>query len=125
MLLKGASKVINLPVSAVMMIHTPPPHPAHPPTPTPHPSLTFVLLKGASKIIKLPVGTVMMICGVAGAGAAVVGGGIGMPLLFRAKKRWDEVRLRGFQKSDTTCDMLLSDAALIGICHSCMLGFAL
>lgn len=54
-------------------------------------NLCFILLKGAKKVINLPVSTSMMICGVSGVGAAVIGGAIGMPLLFRAKKRWDKI----------------------------------
>lgn len=43
-------------------------------------------------MINLPVSTSMMICGVSAAGAAVIGGAIGVPLLFRSKKRWDQVQ---------------------------------
>jgi phosphate/sulfate permease len=64
--------------------------PTHPPTLPPLPrSLCFILLKGAKKVISLPVGTSLWICAVAGVGAAIIGGAVGMPLLFKARKRWD------------------------------------
>ncbi|GBF90572.1 sodium phosphate symporter [Raphidocelis subcapitata] len=68
-LLTGAKKVIKLPAS----------------------TLTFILLKGAKKVIKLPASTSLMICGICAVGGAIIGGAIGVPLLFRSKKRWDAV----------------------------------
>lgn len=53
-------------------------------------NLVFVLSKGMSKVVKLPIGTVLWISVVSGVGAALLAGAIGIPLLKRAKKGWDE-----------------------------------
>lgn len=49
----------------------------------------FILYKGASKVWKGTIAQVSTYSVVAGAGAAVIGGIIGIPLLLRARKRWD------------------------------------
>lgn len=53
-------------------------------------NLIYILSKGLSKVIKLPITTVVWISAAAGGGAALLAGGIGIPLLMRAKKGWDE-----------------------------------
>jgi hypothetical protein len=46
-------------------------------------------LQGAKNIVKLEVTTSLLISAVSGAGAAIIGGAIGVPLLFRQRKVWE------------------------------------
>lgn len=52
-------------------------------------NMCFILLKGAKKVINLPAGTAMWISAVAGVGAGIIGGAVGVPLLMRMRKKWD------------------------------------
>lgn len=47
-------------------------------------------VQGAKNIVKLDISTAMWASAVAGAGAAVLGAVIGVPLLFRQLKVWEE-----------------------------------
>lgn len=50
----------------------------------------FILYKGASKVVKFTPAQVTIYSVVAGGGAALIGGAIGVPLLLRARKTWDK-----------------------------------
>lgn len=50
----------------------------------------FPLQQGASKVFKTSALMIFVYSLVAGAGAAVIGGLVGVPLLLRARKKWDQ-----------------------------------
>ncbi|KAF8059159.1 PHO89 [Scenedesmus sp. PABB004] len=52
-------------------------------------NMFFILYKGAKNIVKLDITTAIWASVVAGAGAALLGAAIGVPLLFRQLKVWD------------------------------------
>lgn len=61
-------------------------------------NLFFILYKGVRNIIKIPVGTALWASAVAGAGAALIGGAIGIPLLFKQARVWDDT-IAGYEAS--------------------------
>lgn len=48
------------------------------------------MFKGAKNIVKLPISTALWASAVAGGGAALLGIVIGVPMLFRQLKVWEE-----------------------------------